>query len=73
MSLLARRDIPDCIRAGSGSTAVLPLPLDVQEMQFPTVRPAGMSVSASFAKGRAFRLIRRFVWLGVFQMGALGL
>lgn len=57
MSLPARRGIPDCIRAGSGSMAVLPWRLDVQEMQFPTVRPAGMSVSASFAKGRAFRLM----------------
>lgn len=66
MSLLAHRDIPDWIRAGSGSTAMLPWLLDVQEIQFPTVRPAGMSVSASFAKGRALRLMCEFVWLGVF-------
>lgn len=46
--------------------AMLPWPLDIQEMQFSTVRPAGMSVSASFAKGRAFRRICGFVWLGVF-------
>lgn len=59
--------IPDWIRA------VLPWPLDAQEIQFPAVRPAGVSVSASCAKGRAFRLMCGFVWLGVFRMGALGL